>query len=765
MIGTLRRAWMHFRRAPGRITASVLALTLAVAAIGVLAIPTISEGSLHRVVASDALGDIIVATTPLQPGQINAIAALDGVQAAEGQLTRTVALHTADTADTDGTADTDDTDEARTAILVGLAEGRTMDQVRLVEGRRPVKGGEVLVGAGTAPIGSTVSIDGTPLQVVGQGRNLWWSDTDVVFVDLQQALALSPDTGINRLVIAAEDDRATALRDIVDRVRPLLHADGDTFLDFPIYLPGGTTPIDRDIRQVSTLIGLLGLVAAAVALVLLASTTNTLITERTREVAVMRALGGRQRALRRRLRRLALGITATSLLLGIPLGIALANIIARMVLERFVGLTPDVAVNWWVVAGSAAAMMGAARLVAARAAQRVTRGDLAAALRDRDGAPFGHRTPQRWLARLALGSMANRLALRGGARKPGRTVGVTAQIATAVGAALLIFSLTASVNRYNEATQQPWQWESRSWWTEPGLGFDGDLAEGRPGMETGIATFGELDGLEVDTVGLAPGTVMFNGDLSEGRWFSGTAAEVTLSAGFARHRDLAVGQPVTVELASGSFTYQVVGLVDDHGRAVYLNRDRLATDLGAPGQANVIWSKQLPSTEIPSDADVTPLALPAAAQTETRAEVDAAARAGRDAIVAIFGAIALIVAGVATLAVASSLTVALYERRHELATLAALGAPRRRLRGLLIRELLPLGVVGVGVGLVLGQLGTAAIIGSFERSNAVDIGTIVAWRATPILTAASLVMLMVLGAMAVRRSSRRSIALTLRSAA
>ena len=46
----MRSILRQFRRAPGRITASIFALALAVGAIGVLAIPTVSEGTLHEAV-------------------------------------------------------------------------------------------------------------------------------------------------------------------------------------------------------------------------------------------------------------------------------------------------------------------------------------------------------------------------------------------------------------------------------------------------------------------------------------------------------------------------------------------------------------------------------------------------------------------------------------------------------------------------------------------------------------------------------------------
>ena len=62
-------------------------------------------------------------------------------------------------------------------------------------------------------------------------------------------------------MITAVDDGADELRAIADATRDVLAERGDAFTDFPVYLPDGSTPIDADIEQVSTLIGLLGIVA------------------------------------------------------------------------------------------------------------------------------------------------------------------------------------------------------------------------------------------------------------------------------------------------------------------------------------------------------------------------------------------------------------------------------------------------------------------------------------------------------------------------
>lgn len=728
----------QFRRAPGRIAASVFALALAAGAIGVLAVPRVSEGTLHEAVAANGLGDLIAPTTPLDERQLASIAALPGVRIAEGTVVMAAELQGDD------------------VQLVGLAPDRSTDRLTMVSGREAEADGEAVVAPGLGAIGDRISVGGHELTVVGTGETLWWSGEDAVYTTLG---TVGGDT-TNRLVVIVDDDGERALKPLISDVRDRLASDGDTFTDFPVTLPDGTTPIDADIRQVSTLIGMLGVTAGVVALVLLASTTNTLITERTREVAVMRALGARRRPLRRRLRRIAVGITAVSLLLGLPLGVLISNVIARMVLEEFVGITPDVAVDWRVVVGSSIAALLGARLVSARAARRVTNLPLAAALRDRDGLPFGRTATQRLLARVPTGGLLSRLATRASLRRPTRTVAVVAQISAAVAVAFLVPTLATSVNAYNEAAYSVWQWETSTTARDPGLPFQADLADGDDSSETAVMVWGTIDGWDVEVFGVRAGSRMIDPEMGVGRWFTGTGREAAVSAGFAERTGIVPGDTIDVELASRSAQYTIVGLVDDSSRTLYTDRSVLADDLGSPGMANTVWSVGDAPTG-PSIADDANVAVEVSSAAEIRAEDGA----GRNAIVLIFGAIGAIVAGVAALAVMSSMVVSLFERRHELAALQALGARRRRLRSLLARELLPLGAAGLVLGLPLGALGSRAIIGSFESSNAVDIGVVDATGSVPYIVGATLLALAALAAVVVRSAARRPIAVTLRGAA
>ena len=735
MIAILRQ----FRRAPGRILASIFALALAVGAIGVFAVPSVSSEALDQVVQRDGLADVLVDTTPMTHEQLLAIRAIDGVVAAEAEISAGVTLR-----------------NGGLARVIGLdLADQTMDVVHVESGRLPTAPGEVLADPEVGGIGDVLILGGQRLSIVGSGSTLWWNENTMIYTDLATAGAFTPDGGTNRLVITAIDDSSDSLRSIGRAVRSSLEAEGDTFTTFPVYLPDGSTPIDADIEQVSALIGLLGVFAGLVALVLLASTTNTLISERTREVAVMRALGGRQRPLRRRLRRIAVGIVAVALMIGLPLGVLISNLIARMVLEEFVGITPDVTVDWRVLVGSAIGALLGARLIAARAARRVTRLPLAAALRDRDGFPFGLRWTHRLAARSTAGGLFGRLAGRSIIHRPGRTITVIAQISAAVGAAFLVPTLVTSVNEFNTASHASWTWESSTVARDAGLPFSAAVADDIDGAETAIVSAAEIDEWEVEVYGLAANTEMFAPTIDAGRWWEPAARQLVVSSGFAERRGIDVGESVTLELAAGSATYEVVGTVDDFGRAVYLDRDVLASDVGEPGMANAIWSTSARPT----------VDLPVAVRTSTAAQIVEDDQAGRQAIVMIFGAIGAIVAAVAALSVLSSMTVSLFDRRHELAALQAVGASRWRLRGLLLREMVPLGAAGIVGGLVLGGLGARGIIASFEASNAVDIGVLDATGAIPFIAAGTFVALTLLALAVVRSAARRPVAVTLRGAA
>ena len=747
----MRRFIREFRRAPARIVTSVIALSLALGAIGVMGVPDVATSSLREAAAADAIANIAIDTTDSGDLAVEPlVGSVDGVDLAETQIVARV-----DTGIESGTGSV--------ITVLGVDVGKQdIDIVSADAGRLPTGRDEILVVDGLADLGAMIPVTGldgetSTLTVVGIGGTSYHAGEQLAFSSTETARDLAGLEGFNRLVVHAEGG-ADELRVLADSIRDVLVEEGVAVVTLPVTVPHGRHPIEADIAQVSLLVGLLGIVAGLVALVLLASTTTTLITERSREVAVMAALGGRRRVIRRRLRRLALAIAAVAVLIGVPLGVLVSNYIARMVLEEFVGLTPGFAFSVPVVLGSAVFALLGARLVSARAARRVTKQPLATALRDRDATPFGRRLSERIASRLALGGLLERCGLRNGIHQRGRSLTMLAQITAAVAALLVVTSMATTVTAFNDAENEHWHYATRTTIPGPGLDMPGELADADHRSEMAIAAAGEYEDWEVDLVGVESGSAFLDQGLDAGRWYgSDGQGEIVLSTGFARRVGLDVGDRIDLRLANGVVDYEVVGLHPARGRYAFAEVDRLASDLGSTGMANMLLSSDampeaMSSWDRNGIVSVQPL-------DETTGD-----EAARDAIVLIFSAIGLVIVSVAGLAVASGLAVNVYERRHELAALQAIGGRRRHVMRVVLAELAPIAVVGVVLGVALGYVGAIGLIGAFESADAVEIGMVFATGVIPFAAMLAVLGSLGLGSVMARRVTRRPVALTLRSA-
>jgi putative ABC transport system permease protein len=742
----MRQVLREIRRAPARIITTVFALALAVGAIGVFAIPAVASSALRASVDDDQLSNIVLSTTDSGAEDLTAlVGGTDNVASFDGQVLAYIGVG-------------DGPSGALTLPLVGVdPAGQDVDVIALTEGRLPAAPAEVVVADGVAELGDRIDAvakdaSTVELRVVGIGNTSVWAGDDVAFGTLLTARDLAGVDGFNRVAVRALDERGDALTATIDDLRAQLAAVDVSFTEMPIAVPDGTHPIEAEISQVSTLIGFLGIVAGLVALVLLGSTTTTLITERTREVAVMRALGAPSRTVRRRLRRLAIGIAAAAVVLGVPLGIAISNVIARLVLQEFVGITPALGISVPVVVASVAFALVGARLVAGGAARRVSRVPLATALRDRDGQPFGRRITERMMARGRMGGLLGRAGLRNLVHRRARSAAIFAEVGAAVAALLIIASLATTINAFNAAEFEPWTWTGHTTVAGDGLDIDADLVDADAASEPAIESIGDVDDWEVDLVGLERDTAMIDRSVDDGTWLV-APGDVVVSTGFAEHIGAHVGDDLAVSMATGTTTYRIAGMHPLRGRAVFVEVGELAADLGQPGRANTVLS----ATDRP-DIDLGGLS------TTTLLSDRTANDSGRAAILLIFGAIGVIVVSVAGLAVASAVAVNVFERRHELGAIRAIGGRSRDVLRVVSGELLPLAFAGLVVGVFAGYVGSDAIMRSFENADAVEIGLVFATSAIPAAAIVVVAGCVAISSLMVRRIGRASLAETLRSA-
>jgi putative ABC transport system permease protein len=319
----------------------------------------------------------------------------------------------------------------------------------------------------------------------------------------------------------------------------------------------------------------------------------------------------------------------------------------------------------------------------------------------------------------------------------------------------VVTSMATTVTAFNDAEYEHWRYETATTIPGPGLDMDAHLADGDARSETAITTTGEYEDWEIDVVGLEAGSAFVDSALDGGRWYrdGGSANEVVLSTGFAERVGVDVGDEVELRLAGGPVDARVVGLHPARGRIAFFEVGRLASDLGAPGRANTLLSLDDPSASAP----------PGIVDVERLSDLTQD-DSGRSAVVLIFTAIGLVIVSVAGLAVASGLAVNVYERRHELAALQAIGGRRRDVMRVVLAELGPLAVAGVVLGIALGYAGAAALVAAFEAGDAVEIGLTFATGAIPYAAAVAVLGSLGLGALMARQVTRRPAAVTLRGA-
>ncbi|MEM9607383.1 MAG: FtsX-like permease family protein [Actinomycetota bacterium] len=744
------RALVHsFRQAPARVVANIVAIALAVGAIGIFAVPTVAADSLREDAAADRLAHVGAGTTLIDPSVVDQLD-LPELAAIDGRLSAMV-----------------DANDQPTRLIGIDTTDQTVDLVAADQGRLPGPG-EVLVSDGVAELGEVLVVGGEDLDVVGIGTTTWYAEDDLLVTDHATAEIVTGLAGVNRLAIRVDDPTAEQLDAVVETLRVELAEDDATLTSFPTTVPGGRHPLEDDLTEVSSMIGLLGVVAAIVAAVLLAGTTNTLVAERSREVAVRRALGSRRRPLRRQLRGVAISIAAAGAVLGAVLGVVLSNVVARMVVSRFAGITPEPAIGWVVAGASAGFAVGGAWLVAGRAARTATRRPLAESLRDRDGRPFGQRWSERLAARLPAGGLLGRIALRTTWHRRGRRVSIGLQLAAGVAAMITVASLGTSITAFDEAELGHWRWSTRIAAADPGWAVDAAVVADDPSSEAVLDTDGLLDDWDVTIYGLDPDTAMVDTGVEIGRWLDDPAAdEAVVSAGFARHLDLVVGDPITVDTAAGPADLTVVGLHPSRSRDVFTPLEALSAQTGMT--ADAVWSTT--AVDELAESGVDPRAILVEAGDDTVVLVDAVDRlyaedvAARALIADIFLVIGSVVAVVSLLGVSAAVAVDVHERRHELAALLAIGARRRDVTRLLLAELLPVAALAAAVGAVGGWLGSVGIIGFFESANAVEIGAELAIVAIPLTALAAVGAVTLIAVTGARRAASTPVAVTLRAAA
>jgi putative ABC transport system permease protein len=734
-----RKAWGDLTRHRARTLLAVFTLCVAIASVGVLAVPSLLNTAMNRQVQASHLDDVELSTRTLDlsPAQLSALGRLPGVAAVAAGLGYVTVATTSS-----GTRNVE--------LLGGELASSPVDTVPLLTGRMPGLG-EVLADAANGraadfavPNGGTIEVRAASgalvsLRVSGTGMNLAatpganGSTTAVFYTTAATVESLAGVRGVNGLAFRLTDDTPAGASKAISAVRAYLTAQtgSDPITALPTIRAAGQWPGKSTFSHLMALLYIITILAFASALFLIAATMNTLIAEQATEIAILKTLGGRRR-------QIAGIIVRTAAMLGVAggvLGTIIGIVIAYLLAHYFAATIIDVSVGFGIAVPVVVAslVLGPALAVAASlpALRRGLRKPVAETLAGAGTIAFGAGRLDRLVARSGLLSGTGlsggvRMGVRNALRQKRRSAATIAQVAVAAGLAIALLSLGQSITAVINQTFANLRFNIGVGLTSGSTPFTSQavtIAASTPGItgaqpvETSAVKF---HGQVYPAWGLSSHP-FYAYRLSAGHWFTAadTAADadtaippVVLGPAVARAAHARVGQTLTLDTAAGTTRVRVIGIdtgANNNGGTVYFPLAALKRLDGTAGEANSLWLTTASSGHAAIDRAAAAVAsrLTAAGLRVSTADIyvlQADFTATATVVLTIVQVLGLLVVAITLMGLVSALSMAVIERTREIGILRCLGARARYIRRVFSAEAVVLAAAGWVVAVPLGWL-------------------------------------------------------------
>jgi len=691
----------------------------------IFAMPVLMDHAMDQRVKQDRLHDVRLSTSDvvLDAKSLAALRAVPGVRALE---TRTI-------------YGTKILDEGRRSdvFLVGVPDwGRQeVNSISVDAGAAP-RGAEVVTdrmngrtgrfGGGIGARVQVADVRGRPhtVTVSGRGDTMMFSqivadDRAVLYAPQSTVDGLAGASGVNSLELRVDDPRRADAVAAAVRARLLELKPSVTFTDLAEVRAAGSWPGQDVFNNFSTLLYVGALLALISALVLISNTMTTMVAEQTRQIAIMKAIGGRRRQIRRSYLRAALGLGVVGTLLGIAIGIPFANLALGFIGSRFFGVDPG-----WGVPGSAIIVsvvvgLGATLLASLPSLHRAARTSVRAGL-ESGVAAGGEGRGDRLLRRIRLPRTAQ-IGLRNVTRRRTRSLATTLQITLAVSVALGFLALGVTVA---DVTAQVW--DSMRWDMivsqranvplDQGaarlISSTKGVASSHPVLYNGL----DVDGTQYESWGLPTTSRLYAPDIVAGRWLqrSDEASRrnvVVIGRALADKSGIHVGATVTVGTARGTAVLRVVGIdsrLMNNGTTLFLPLKTFQRLLGRH-DTNAYWVVSSDRAQPKIDQLATALEdrLTAAGYpvgTEIRHVERAANLDGNRVLIAVLAMMGIPIVIIGMIGLLNAMMMNVIERTRDVGVLRCIGASSRTIRRIFRAEALAVAFTGAVIAIPVGWL-------------------------------------------------------------
>lgn len=742
-----RKSITDLGRRKSRTVFTVATLALAVASIGLFALPALMNRAMHAAVVSDRLPDLTLYTRPLPlyRSELAALAALPNVRALEPSSLFGGRVWVGDrraSAEVRGVSDF-----ARQRVnVVHVASGVAPGTGEVLTDAQNANQGLLRVRAGESV--RIISAAGVVrrLRVTGEGRNLdggqsvSGDDVIVFYASTQTVASLSGVRGYDTLAFRLADTRPAAVRATVaavDRALAAVRGFGG-FSELPSVRAAGDWPGKSAFDTFTKFFYVITVLALLSAFVLISNTIGTLVAEQTPEIGIMEALGGRRRQIAGVYLKTALLLGALGTLVGIVLGVALADSLVHAFGSTF-AVNTGFGVDWRVLLASALVGLAAPPLAALPAIRRAVRVPLREALQASGSAVGGQDAGDRLLRRIRFLPRTAQIGLRSVGRRRRRSIATALVIAFAVGTLLAVLGLAAGIADTSRASWGDHGEDVRisSQGRRPLDAQAARLIRATPGVASTEPTFVtdvKLAGIDAIIWAVRPVTI-FHYRLSAGRWY--TPAEGQARAHIAVvERDIAratgtrLGDTIHVQTASGRVSLRVIGIStnqQESGTALFVPLTTMHAILpGIPAHANDYWVRTTCHEHAFIDRTTTKIE-----NTLTAHGYDVSSGikyvklaneiAKSRALTTTIALLGFLIVAISMAGLANTLTTSVLERRREVGILRMLGARARDIRRIFTTETLALALAGWLIAIPLGYLLDRALVWLVKQVANVEI--------------------------------------------
>ena len=596
MSALLKKSWRDLSRRRARTVFTVLTVALGVMGIGLFAIVPLADRAVQSELAAENIHNVAVQLTniALTEEQMSNLTELDNVDqvSIKGVLPLTIRVG----------------ERRNSALLIGVPDfdHQTVDVVRVTSGEAP-RGMQVLTDRGnednaviTLAEGDTVAMEdptGRELvfEVSGVGKNFIIGGAtrggDAVFYTTMETFdEISGGADLTFLAFTLEDTERAAMDETVEGIRDYLVSNTSVvaFDDLAEVRDEGEWPGREIFSNIAGFMSVLAYLILFVSLFLISNTMNTMVSEQTKEIAMMKAVGAtRGKVLRSFLTTSAiLGILGA--VLGAGLGVFVANLVGSALASGF-GFILPFAVHWPTVGISVMVGVGVVLLASLPALVRTLRVTVLQGLESHGiSADFGASFLDRSLMGIRGIPRTFQMGIRNALRRKGRSISTILQVAFAVGVVVAMLNLGDVITDITVGSYAVQTWDIQvpvdDTSTEPmttdraGLFEEIDgVAKAEPYLLSAVA----INDRTVPAFGLIRDTLSIDlqntlVDRGEGRWWTQDEADdkkrvSVVGDALAKHEDIELGETIEVMTATGAHTFEVIGIeltFDNNGQVV-----------------------------------------------------------------------------------------------------------------------------------------------------------------------------------------------------